>query len=272
MKNKLVLLLFTSVFIFSANNSIAQMAIGTDKPAGILDVQNSNLTGIVFPKASLTASNIAAPVVNPRGGNLAQGTVVFNTNSTTTGSNDVYPGMYAWDGTRWNPQYLLEDAETYQQTGLDFRVVTNDPYVDIPGLGSGSQFTAKYTGTYRVKADFNFGAGRILPASSGDVRFATQEGYFRFTFDGTNHDIYTHAYSLFNDDMPLGDKYKEKFRHDSSLVLYQNLVAGQTYDFRLRIDTFVSDNFLDNGNSGDGRAYVGISIPCTVEFTYLEEN
>lgn len=260
------------LLLLGVQTNIAQIGIATDQPKGVLDVQNSNLAGIVFPKAALTAANVAAPVLNPQGGNLAVGTIIFNTSSTSTGSFDVYPGIYAWDGGFWKPQYLLEDAVTFTQSSLNFRVATSDSYVDVPGLESGSTFTAKYTGTYRVKANFNFGAGEILTPSSGDIRMATQEGFFRFSFDGTNHEIYTHAYSIYNDHLTAPDNYMEQFRHDSSLILYENLVAGQTYDFGLEIDTFVSDNFVDNGNSGTGRAHVGISIPCVVEFTYLEEN
>ncbi|WP_271855070.1 hypothetical protein [Patiriisocius marinus] len=263
----LTLLLSTSYFVGSA-----QIGIATDKPQGMLDVQNSNLAGIVFPKAALTSSIIAFPVLNPQGGNLAEGTVVFNTNNTSTGNNDVYPGIYAWDGAKWTPQYLIEQAETYEQSGLDFRPTFSGGFVDIPGLGSGTQFTANYTGTYRVKANFNFGAGKLLPSSNGDVRMQTQEGYFRFIFDGSANNIYTHAYSLHNNELLAADQFEDSFRHDSTLVLYLDLDAGTTYDFRLQIDVHSSTGFENSGNSGDGRAHVGIGIPCTVEFTYLEEN
>ncbi len=115
--------------------------------------------------------------------------------------------------------------------------------------------------------NFNFGAGKVV--DSGDViDMATQEGYFRFTFDGSSYLIYTHAYSIDNDHI---GTYYQKFRHDSSLVLYETLTAGQTYSFRLEIDMFVSSQFENGGNSGDGRAWVGLGVPCTVEFTYLEE-
>jgi hypothetical protein len=153
------------------------------------------------------------------------------------------------------------------------RVVQSNGFVDVPGLATGSTFTAEYTGTYRIKAVFNFGAGRILdPTTSDAIRMATQEGYFRFEFDGTQHDIYTHAYSLVNQDLPAADQYIEQFRHDSSLVLYEDLTAGSTYSFRLQVDVQVSNNFVNDGNSGTGRSYVGIQIPCSVEFTFQQEN
>lgn len=253
-------------FFFVAMTT-AQVGVGTIAPKGMLDVQNTASYGIVFPRVALTATNVEAPVVNPTGGSLAEGTAVYNTNTTSTGTNDVYPGIYAWNGTIWIPQYLREDSAIYDQTGLDFRVTNSGSYVDVPGLGNGSSFTAKYSGTYRVKANFNFGAGKVL--DSGDViDMATQEGYFRFTFNGTPYLIYTHAYSVDNDHI---GTYYDQFRHDTSLVLYETLGAGQTYNFRLEIDMFVSSQFENGGDSGDGRAFVGLGVPCTVEFTYLEE-
>jgi len=32
-----------------------------------------------------------------------------------------------------------------------------------------------------------------------------------------------------------------------------------------------SDDFVLDGNSGDGRGYVGSDIPCQIEITYLDE-
>tara|TARA_R110002124_G_C8974490_1_gene515726 strand:+ start:27739 stop:28557 length:819 start_codon:yes stop_codon:yes gene_type:complete len=268
--NKIILSAALSVLTFGM--SIAQVGVGTSTPEGMLDLQNNNSTGFIFPRVALTSNIIAAPVTNPDGGALVAGTVVFNTNTTSRGTNDVYPGIYAWDGSRWNPQYLREDSAIFEQSTLSFRVANDDSYVDVPGLGNGSSFTAKYSGTYRIKANFNFGAGEVRnPASGYDIRMATQEGYFRFTFSGTSHLIYTHSYSVSNDDIGSPRTRYDQFRHDTSLILYETLAAGQTYNFRLEIDLFVSSDFINNGNSGNGRSYVGLGIPCTVEFTYLEE-
>lgn len=261
--------LFISFNFFLIGLSYAQVAIGTTTPKGALDLQN-NTMGIIYPRVVLTATNVAAPVINPNGGALVAGTVVYNTNYSTMGTNDVYPGIYAWNGSQWTTQYIKEDSAIYEQTPLDLRVVNSDSYVDVPGIGNGSTFTAKYTGTYRIKANFNFGAGKINLPSSGIISMATQEGYFRFSFDGIIYLIYTHSYSLYNGGIN-GGTYYEQFRHDSSLVLYETLTAGQTYSFRLEIDLFISTVFENSGNSGDGRSHVGIGVPCTIEITYLEE-
>ena len=272
--------LFLITMLLTLTVGHTQIGIGTEKPEGMLDLQNNNSNGFVFPKAVLTATNVEAPVINPDGsGSLAEGTIIFNTNTTSTGSNDVNPGIYAWDGSQWIPQYLREDSGLFLQSPLDYRTVTGNTsfpgpstdWADVPGLGAGSTFTPKYTGTYRVKCNFNFGAGKIVLPTVGDISMSTQEGMFKFSFNGSEHDIYTHAYSLHNASIVVGGRYYENFKHDSSLVLYETLTAGVTYNFQLEIDIYLSYDFENGGDSGDGRGHVGTDTPCTVEFTYLQE-
>lgn len=268
-KNNILFVIFTLITMIT----VAQVSISNGTPStapkGILDMQNST-AGIIYPRFALTSLIVQAPVENPDGsGTLVPGTVVYNTSSTNMGTNDVYPGIYAWDGTKWTTQFIKEDAEISIQSSLDFRVINSDGYVDIPGLGSGSSFTPKYSGTYRVKANFNFGAGEILPDFRYDTSMATQEGYFRITLDADQYEIYTHAYSVFNSDVE-GGTYYEQFRHDSSLIVYVDLVAGVAFPYQFEIDLFVSSDFVNAGNSGSGMSYVGVGLPCTIEFTYLE--
>lgn len=78
----------------------AQVGVGTTTPNGALDV-NSTTQGIIPPRVALTALNVAAPVVNPAGGALVAGTLIWNTATAGTIPNNVVPGMYYWDGTRW---------------------------------------------------------------------------------------------------------------------------------------------------------------------------
>lgn len=255
----------------------SQVGIGTNSPKGLLDLQANTTTGLIYPRVPLIATNNPNPVVNPTGNPLEPGTVVYNTSLTTNGANDVYPGIYAWDGTQWTTQFIKEDVSINVQTPLDFRVPYSGSWRDVPGLGNGSTFTPKYSGTYRIIANFNFGAGKIKPSTNGGgpnhdfIRMATQEGYFRFTFDGSPYDIYTHSYSVFNEHIGgASGTYYDTFRHDSSLILYEDLVAGQTYSFRLQIDVFVSNTSDYDHSDPNNYSHVGIELPCTVEFTYLE--
>ncbi len=271
--------IFFALFFSLAMSSLAQVSISngipTTTPKGLVDMQNST-AGIVYPRFALTSTEIEAPVQNPDGsGSLVPGTVVYNTNTTTTGTHDVFPGLYAWNGSKWTTQYIREDSEIAQQSGLGQRVATGSTspgadYVDVIGLGAGSSFTPKYSGTYRIKANVNFGAGKIVPEPGYATSMATEEGYFRITLGPDQYVIYTHAYSVHNNDIA-GGTYFEQFRHDSSLIVYVDLIAGVPFTYRFEIDLFVANNFVNGGNSGDGRAYVGIGLPCNIEFTYLVE-
>ncbi|WP_432412766.1 hypothetical protein [Rasiella sp. SM2506] len=281
--NKYKNIVFT-LFSLVALSTAAQVSISngapTTTPKGLLDMQNST-AGIVYPRFELTATDIEAPVQNPDGsGSLVPGTVVYNTNTTDDGlGTDVYPGLYAWDGNEWTTQYIKEDSEISVQSSLGQRVArgsTSYPtpsseWIDVTGLGAGSSFTPKYSGTYRIKANTNFGAGQIDPNLAFGTSMATTEGNFRITLGGVPYVIYTHSYSVYNGEIGAGT-YFEQFRHDSSLIVYVDLVAGVPFTYQFEIDVFVADNFVNDGNSGTGMAYVGVGLPCTIEFTFLVEN
>ena len=147
--------IFFAMFSLIAMSSLAQVSISngtpTSTPNGLVDMQNST-AGIVYPRFALTSTVVEAPVENPDGGSLVVGTVVYNTNTTTTGINDVFPGLYAWNGSKWTTQYIREDSDIKLQSVLGQRVVTGSTipeadYVDVTGLGAGSSFTPKYSGT-----------------------------------------------------------------------------------------------------------------------------
>ena len=89
-----IFILIYSNFLFS------QVGIGTTTPNGALEI-TSTTQGIVPPRVALTASNVAAPVVNPQGGALLAGTFVWNTATAGISPNNVAPGLYTWNGTRW---------------------------------------------------------------------------------------------------------------------------------------------------------------------------
>lgn len=268
----------------------AQIGIGTTAPKGALDLSSSNY-GVVFPRVALTSSVVAAPVVNPSGGALEPGTAVYNTNVTTNGSNDVYPGIYAWDGSRWSPQFIMEDYDKFEQTGGCQRTTIRETYSnpnpndddDIAGL-TNRTFTPRYSGIYRVEVRVNFGAGEIADFTSADqISLATMEGAFFFTMSGPGVDIdptsssydytegwtYAHSYSSYNKNEapPLSDVENI---HASSLVYHLYLLAGNNYTINLSNCTYTGHAyFVNNGDSGTGQGHIGHEIPCSVEFQFI---
>ncbi len=249
----------------------AQVGINTSAPAGLLDI-NSSTMGVVYPNVSLTATDNPLPVVNPQGGSLAVGTVVYNINTTSTGNvTDVHPGIYVWDGSKWTIHYKKRQAELYEQT-TELRTDSDFPgdWQDIPNLGVADNrtFTPKYSGLYRIIVKGNYGGGKMVDGV--DVNVAAQEGAFRFTFNGVPKTFITHAYSIYNSYVNSGTHYTNIWK-ESYTTLYINLTANTTYSFSLEFDQSPAPGFVNDGNSGDGLGYIGTDIPCTVEFTYMDE-
>lgn len=93
-KNTLVLFAFLSFYF-----SYSQVGIGTTTPRGAVDIA-STTQGLVFPNVALV-NTITETAVNPQGGSIPTGTVVYNTATSGTSPNNVAPGLYYWNGSRW---------------------------------------------------------------------------------------------------------------------------------------------------------------------------
>jgi hypothetical protein len=150
-------------FAFRTNNierarikSTGELGLGTTAPRGALDI-NSTTQGMVPPRVPLTRTNLAAPVINPAGGGLVSGTLVWNTGTSLAAipvADRVAPGMYYWNGTRWI-------SLAGSPGGLDWSIIGNG------GIDGGT------TGTAGV------------PATIGT--------HFLGTYDNTNMDIRTNG-------------------------------------------------------------------------------
>ncbi len=92
--------IYLSLLTFLGVTCFAQVGVGTTTPNGALDVSSST-NGFVPPRVALTATNVQAPVLNPQGGVIPAGTIVWNTATAGASPNNVAPGLYYWDGTRW---------------------------------------------------------------------------------------------------------------------------------------------------------------------------
>ena len=273
MKKITTFLVCLAVFLVS-NFCFAQVGIGTNNPKGILDVE-SNEHGIVYPSVALTASNVELPVINPQGGSIAVGTTIYNTNTTNTGSFDVEPGIYSWDGSRWITHFYVRQFRFYEQNAV-LRPSSILGWEDVPNLGalSGNNFTAKYSGVYKININVNYGGGEVV--DSTNVNTVQAKGDFRFTFNTPTpivELIDIKSYSTYNTHVGSGTQFSNTWIQTDKTI-YVDLVGGQTYTFNLQFNQDPGNGFKGDGNLvglDDGRGYVGADIPCRIEISYIDE-
>jgi len=267
-KTRLLTILFFSLCI---TISFSQVGINTTTPNGILDVSSTEY-GVVLPRIALTSANDPSPLSNPQGGGLKVGTVVYNTATTSNGTNDVSPGIYVWTGIDWYNEFTKKQAEFFTQSNY-LRPESSAGIEDIPGL-TNETFTAKYTGTYKIELSVNYGGG-ILKDIDGDSSLtdvAVQTGDFDFEFDGDSTILPAKAYSV------QGATNYYLIWEQYSIVVYKELIAGQDYNINLSFDQDPSPEFINNGDNDSGigfyeqgTGYIGFDIPCSVEIIYLGE-
>ena len=83
-----------ALFVDAVNDNIG---LGTNSPNASAQLEMSNTDkGILINRVALTATNSASPVSAP-----ATGLFVYNTANSSSGSTEVLPGFYYWDGSKW---------------------------------------------------------------------------------------------------------------------------------------------------------------------------
>ena len=238
------------ILLFVSSIAFAQVGINTTDPKGILDFNSSTL-GVVYPNVALQSTLDATTVVNPQGGAIVPGTVVYNTNTTNTGAiTDIYPGIYVWDGTQWIVHYKKRQSELYNQTAV-LRTESNfvGGWQDVPGLETGTNsFTAKYTGLYRIEVRGNSAGGET--DTNNSIFVSQASGIFRFLFDGTPYTFGTSAFSAYSSYIGTGTHFKGIWK-ESYQTNYITLAAGQVYPFSLSFDAADAPGFRGNGSTYD---------------------
>jgi hypothetical protein len=266
-------LLFCILLVLS-HHGMSQVGINTSTPRGILDVNSPN-TGIVLPRVALTATNNMSPVTNPQTGTIPEGTVVYNTATTSTGTNDVTPGLYTWNGTRWISQFQRRQYAFYESAAGSLRTNPGTTYTISLNGSSTPSFTANYTGTYKIRVRVDFGGGDAerpnegsgSNRSDGDLNIANATGTFTFTFNGTNYYIPVNSYSTAYRNVTPATNYFAIWQ-EFFITEEVNLTANQTVTLRLR---FRQDTAEEFSSAYGGRGYVAYDIPCSVEIAYVGE-
>lgn len=250
-----------ALLLFLTTLTKAQVGVGTTAPKAALDI-TSNTNGLLIPRIALTATNVAAPVVNPATGNnvLEVGTIVFNT-ATTAGNFGVIPGIYFWDGTNWISQVHRYYKNTFTQT-TDLTVPTTaSTYSNIVGLNNKS-FVAPYSGEYNFIFTGYLGAGTV-DSNSGKMGFV--EGNFKLTINGVDYRKYSHSTSFYNSDTMMD--YYELF-NESNINVNIYLTAGQTCTLNASYNGAADDNITETNAHVVGRTTV-LGNLCEINITYI---
>ncbi len=248
----------------------SQVGINTSMPQGSLEINSSNM-GVVLPRAALTSSIVQAPVTNPQTGSIPVGTTIYNTATTSTGTNDVAPGIYSWDGAKWIPQFPKKQYEIYK-SAVGLRPAAGSSQTVI----SSTTFTADFTGKYRISVRVDFGAGGAkVPnvssgTSQGHLNIARVDGTFTFNFGSSSYTIPVGAYSTAYDGS-IGATNYFAIWEETNRTFYTTMDAGDTANFSLSFLHGAGYAMVNNATSGSGLGYVAYDIPCHIEITYLGE-
>lgn len=154
---KRIITFLAIILLFSLSN--AQVGIGTTTPNAALDVA-STTDGLLIPRVSLTATNIAT-VITPTTSEL-----VYNTNTSAVGPNQVTPGFYYWDGTLW--------VRIATGNSNDWSLIGNtgtNPAINYLGTTDANDLILKTNAVDRVHIDTNgnVGVNEVTPDSKVDV-------------------------------------------------------------------------------------------------------
>jgi hypothetical protein len=147
-----------TIFILLLNTYFinAQVGIDNTNPQAALDITSTN-DGLLIPRVALT-NTITATVITPTTSEL-----VYNTATSGTAPNNVIPGFYYWDGTKW---VSIKNTTTPSSSG--WSLTGNSATVD------GTNFLGTIDDVpFTIKVN-NQKAGRI--SSTGQTFFGYQAG------------------------------------------------------------------------------------------------
>ena len=166
---KIILTLFVLILILvirlSAQNVSINATGGTPDPSAMLDIQSGTM-GLSIPNVALTASNSSAPIAaTPK-----IGLIVYNTATAGISPNNVIPGFYFWNGTKW--------IAFYGNGSNDWALTGNSgttPGTHFIGSTDAVDFVTKTNNAEVMRATSAglIGIGTTAPAAKLDVAAST---------------------------------------------------------------------------------------------------
>jgi hypothetical protein len=150
------IIIICSLMMFFSN---AQVGLNTTMPEGALDISSST-NGVLLPRVNLLSAIDAITVINPNGGAVADGTMVWNTGATL-----VPAGFYYWQSGRWNK--IVDDNK---QVHFGRMVITSAGSRPITGIGFQPR-SIEFTAVNRAQT-LNERASRADGNNTNDIRMA----------------------------------------------------------------------------------------------------
>ncbi len=242
----------------------AQVKIGdnstTINSASILELETTD-KGFVLPRVSLTDISLSSPLVS----GLLTGTVVYNTNSSTTGGSGT--GVYYWDGSKWN--FLVNSTTT-----LNYWSLTGN---------NGTSASANFIGTTDA-VDFiakTNNAERLRITSGGNVGIGLSNPSYTLSVLSTSNPLYlsgVQATSTLSTDsiVTIGGGIVKKTPYSSFTNSFWGLTgnSGTTASTNFigttdAVDFIAKTNNIDrihilgaaNGSSKEGWIGMGVAVP-----------
>ncbi|ASW75819.2 hypothetical protein CJF12_17060 [Chryseobacterium piperi] len=249
MKNHLthIKTLSSAFFLLISSAAIAQVGVNTTNPDpdSALEVTSNNKNkGFLPPRVALTSTSAASPLANH-----VAGMVVYNTAT----ANDVVPGLYYNDGTKWSSvKPAPDDTSGTVLTKIKYRgrnIDTNGynkPTLKVPTMNMEFRFAA--TG------GSNYLEVRLLSQPANDITYYANELWFgtrtnggaqSVNFTTTNWNEWTRAISNGSWHNPFGFQYQISTK-DGVIPGSNDLLAGNFYGF----------NNYNNGSGVENEMYV----------------
>ncbi len=108
----------------------AQVGIGTTTPddSAALDIDTDN-AGFLMPRVSLTGTNDTSTI----SGSEEVGLLVYNTANTGSGSTEVHPGFYYWNGSQWVGDLITPSTTSSEDDWTTLGNAGTNPSVNFIG-------------------------------------------------------------------------------------------------------------------------------------------
>lgn len=196
------------ILLFFPFFALAQVGVNTTMPNAALDVSSAN-HGLLIPRIALASATDIVNVVNPQGDALTASTLVYNTATAGIFPNQVVPGFYYWNGSRWIAVSGTNDWTLNGNTAISTPAIpatygtsTIGPTENFIGTTDNNDVTIGTSNTERMRilhTSGNVGIGTANPTRRLEVNNANSGGtamYAENTFAGGIDGIAIHGRSV----------------------------------------------------------------------------